>query len=31
MHEIEPEADILKSDDEKLEVFFRQMVQMSLW
>ena len=31
MHEIEKEKDTIRSDDTKLEVFFRQMIQMSLW
>ncbi|KAF9446541.1 DUF89 domain-containing protein [Macrolepiota fuliginosa MF-IS2] len=30
MHELEADKEILVSDD-KLEVFFRQMIQMSLW
>lgn len=31
MHEIEKEKNTVRSDDVKLEVFFRQMIQMSLW
>lgn len=31
MYELESEKDTLRSNDEKLEIFFRQMIQMSLW
>ncbi|KXN86683.1 hypothetical protein AN958_09767 [Leucoagaricus sp. SymC.cos] len=31
MHEMESEKEALKSDEEKLEIFFKQMIQMSLW
>lgn len=31
MHELEAEKDVLESDPDKLEVIFREMVQMSLW
>ncbi len=31
MHELEKEKNTVRSDDVKLEVFFRQMIQMSLW
>lgn len=31
MHEIQKEKNTVRSDDVKLEVFFRQMIQMSLW
>ncbi|VDB92404.1 unnamed protein product [Peniophora sp. CBMAI 1063] len=31
MHELEAEKDVLESDPDKLEVIFREMVQMCLW
>lgn len=31
MHDLEAEKGVLMSDDDKLEVFFKQVIQMSLW
>jgi hypothetical protein len=31
MHELGEEKEVLESDPDKLEVIFREMVQMCLW